>query len=66
VTLKNLHGLNVVIVGSPPRRFRPTPAISKFLKSLPHNQLAGISAAAFEPSIGKQKLSLPGRWRKFT
>jgi hypothetical protein len=59
VTLANLRGLNVLIVGSPTRSFRPTPAISKFLKRLPQNQLSGISVAAFEPSIGKQKLSLP-------
>jgi flavodoxin len=51
VTLDQLHGLEVLIVGSPTRSFRPTPAISKFLKSLPHNQLAGISVAAFDTRI---------------
>jgi hypothetical protein len=55
----DLKGFDSLIVSSPPRSFRPTPAISKFLKRLLHNQLAGISVAAFEPSIGKQKLSLP-------
>jgi flavodoxin I len=51
VTLENLRGLNVSIVGSPTRSFRPTPAISKFLKRLPQNQLSGISVAAFDTRI---------------
>jgi flavodoxin I len=51
VTLDMLRGLDVLIVGSPTRSFRPTPAISKFLKSLPKDQLAGIRAAAFDTRI---------------
>jgi flavodoxin I len=51
VTIDKLRGLEVLMVGSPTRSFRPTPAISKFLKSLPSNQLAGISVAAFDTRI---------------
>jgi len=51
VTLDQLRGLEVLIVGSPTRSFRPTPAISQFLKALPKNHLAGINVAAFDTRI---------------
>jgi flavodoxin len=51
VTTDQLRGLNLLIVGSPTRSFRPTPAISKFLKSLSKDQLAGIRAATFDTRI---------------
>jgi flavodoxin len=51
VALDMLRGLDVLIIGSPTRSFRPTPAISQLLKSLPKNHLAGISVAAFDTRI---------------
>jgi flavodoxin len=51
VTLDQLRGLDVLIVGSPTRSFRPTPAISNFLKRLTKNQLAGIRVTAFDTRI---------------
>lgn len=51
VTVDKLRGLDVLIVGSPTRSFRPTPAIAQLLKSLPKNHLAGISVAAFDTRI---------------
>ena len=45
---EHLTGLDVLIVGSPTRRFRPTSAISNFLKSIPKNGLKGIKVAAFD------------------
>jgi flavodoxin len=51
VTTDQLRGLNLLIVGSPTRSFRPTPAISKFLKSLSKDQLAGVRAATFDTRI---------------
>ena len=51
VTMEQLRGLEVLIVGSPTRSFRPTPAISQFLKALPKNHLAGINVAAFDTRI---------------
>jgi flavodoxin len=56
VTLDQLQEVKLLIIGSPTRSFRPTPAISKFLKSLPHNQLAGISVAAFDTRIWLQTI----------
>jgi len=37
-----------LIVGSPTRGFRPTPAISNLLKSIPKNGLKGVKVAAFD------------------
>lgn len=51
VTTDQLRGLNLLIVGSPTRSFRPTPAISKFLKSLSKDQLSGVQTAAFDTRI---------------
>jgi flavodoxin len=51
VTMDQLRGPGVLIVGSPTRSFRPTPAISQFLKALPKNHLAGINVAAFDTRI---------------
>lgn len=43
-----LQGLDILVVGSPTRGFRPTPAVAKFLRQLAINQLAGIAVAAFD------------------
>jgi len=48
VTVDQLNGLNLVIVGSPTRSFRPTGSITKLLKSLHRKQLSGVSVAAFD------------------
>jgi flavodoxin len=51
VATDKLRGLDLLIVGSPTRSFRPTPAISQFLKALLKNHLAGIQVAAFDTRI---------------
>jgi flavodoxin len=43
-----LQGVTLLIVGSPTRAFRPTPAISRFVKGLPRKALQGVSVAAFD------------------
>jgi len=48
---EQLTGLNLLIVGSPTRGFRPTPAISGLLKSIPRNGLQGVTVAAFDTRI---------------
>jgi flavodoxin len=45
---EQLTGLKLLIVGSPTRGFRPTPAISNLLKSIPKNGLKGAKVAAFD------------------
>jgi len=45
---EQLTGLELLIVGSPTRGFRPTPAITKLLRSIPTNGLSGVKVAAFD------------------
>jgi len=51
VKAEYIQGLDLLIVGSPTRSFRPTPAVNEFLKSLPRNHLSGIKVAAFDTRI---------------
>jgi len=46
-----LVGAGLLVVGSPTRGFRPTPAISNFLKSIPRGGLKGVKVAAFDTGI---------------
>jgi len=46
-----LNGLDLLVVGSPTRGFRPTEGISKLLNDLPKNHLAGARVAAFDTRI---------------
>ena len=45
---EQLTGLQLLIAGSPTRKFRPTPAISGLLKCIPKNGLKGVKVAAFD------------------
>ncbi len=51
VKLEHLAGLSLLIIGSPTRGFRPTPAIRKFLKGIPPDGLRGVRVAAFDTRI---------------
>lgn len=48
---EHLAGLDALLVGSPTRGFRPTPAIKNWLKSLAPNSLNGVKVAAFDTRI---------------
>jgi len=45
---EQLKGIDILIVGSPTRAFRPTPAITTFVKSLPSTTMQGMKVAAFD------------------
>jgi len=51
VATEKIRGLDILIVGSPTRGFRPTEAITKLLNTLPKNHLDGIHVAAFDTRI---------------
>lgn len=51
VTQEQLKGVELIIVGSPTRAFRPTEGITKFLKDIPAGGLKGVRAAAFDTRI---------------
>lgn len=51
VKMEGLTGLELLIVGSPTQRFRPTEATSDFLKHIHANWLKGINVAAFDTRL---------------
>jgi flavodoxin len=53
---EQLTGLKLLIVGSPTRAFRPSPAIKSFLKSIPKNSLKGVKVAAFDTRITEEEI----------
>jgi flavodoxin I len=48
---QQLAGLQLLVVGSPTRGFRPTPKITDFLKGLAGDSLGGVKVAAFDTRI---------------
>jgi flavodoxin len=57
---EQLQGLDVLIVGSPTQRCRPTPATSGFLDSIPNNALKGIRVAGFDTRFTEEKIDAMG------
>ncbi len=51
ISPEKIARLDLLIVGSPTRGFRPTEATTNFLKSLPRNSLQGVKVAAFDTRI---------------
>jgi len=56
VKQEQLKGLELLIVGSPTRGFKPTPAISSLLKCIPKNGLEGAKVAAFDTRFTVDKI----------
>jgi flavodoxin len=48
---KHFAGLDLLIVGSPTQKFRPTTAISNLLKGMPDHSLKGVKVAAFDTRL---------------
>jgi flavodoxin len=53
---EQLVGVKLLIAGSPTRQFRPTAAMSTFLKGIPGNNLKGVRVAAFDTRITQNKI----------
>ena len=56
---EQLAGIELLIVGSPTRGFRPTEAIRAFLKAIPTNSLKGVRVAAFDTRIALEDVKSP-------
>jgi flavodoxin len=50
-------GLDLLIIGSPTQRFRPTPGISNMLKGIPLNSLEGVKVAAFDTRLTASEIN---------
>ena len=46
----------MLIVGSPTQRFRPLPAVTALLKSIPDNGLNGVKVAAFDTRFPESEI----------
>lgn len=58
-----MAGIDLFIIGSPTRGFRPTPAVQEFLSGLPEHALNGLRAAAFDTRIDLETIHpAPLRW----
>ena len=53
---RDLAGVGLLVVGSPTRAFRPTKAVTSFLRRIPRAGLKGIRTAAFDTRISPEKI----------
>jgi flavodoxin I len=56
---EQLTGLELLIVGSPTRAFRPTEAMTNFLKGIANNGLQGVKVASFDTRIATGEIKSP-------
>jgi len=54
-----LSGLDMLVLGSPTRAFKPSDATNAFLKKLPKDQLKGVKVAAFDTRMDEVKVGNP-------
>jgi flavodoxin len=60
---EDVEGADLLIVGSPTRGFRPTPAIQEFIGRLEHAKCDGLSAAVFDTRLDLETIHpVPLRW----
>jgi len=59
VKTENIRDVELLIVGSPTRGFRPTEAIQAFLKALAETDLKGVRVAAFDTRIMLSDIKSP-------
>lgn len=57
VNPKSLTGMDYLIIGSPTRAFKPTPAISSFIKRIPKTNLLGVRFAAFDTRFSENAVT---------
>lgn len=50
------QGLELLVIGSPTRSFRPTETMTNFLKAMPKNSLKDIRFAAFDTRIALETI----------
>jgi flavodoxin len=56
-TLDHLIGAELLVVGSPTQKFKPTAGLVKFLNTIPKNGLMGINVAAFDTRFTQEEIN---------
>lgn len=59
VTPGELEGLELLVVGSPTRGFRPSESTMSLLKSIPSDGLRGVKVAAFDTRVRADDIGSP-------
>ena len=59
-TPADLQGLSLLVVGAPTRAFHASPAIGKWLSTLPRSALAGVAVAGFDTRMWMDDRKTPG------
>jgi flavodoxin I len=54
--LNMLSGAELLVVGSPTQKFRPTDAMRIFLKNIPQNGLKGVKVAVFDTRLTQSEI----------
>lgn len=62
---ESIAGLDVLVVGSPTQKFRPTAATKEFLKRMANKSLNGVRVAAFDTRITEEEVNAHGVFAKF-
>ena len=57
VSPEQLTSVDLLIVGSPTQKFRPTGAVTKLLKSVPAGGLKGVKVAAFDTRFRESEIN---------
>lgn len=47
----SLSGIDLLVIGSPTERWRPTKTVQAFLEEIPHEALKGLAVAAFDTRL---------------
>jgi len=55
-SMNDLSAMDLLVVGSPTQKFRPTAGINGFLNSIPKIKLAGIKVAAFDTRLTQKNI----------
>jgi len=56
VSASELAGVDLLVVGSPTQKFKPTIGLTNFIHSLPKNGLAGVKVAAFDTRFTQKNI----------
>jgi flavodoxin len=54
---EHLAGIDLLVVGSPTQRFRPTPPVTDLLKAIPGKGLQGVKVAAFDTRLTEDQIN---------
>lgn len=60
VVPEQMTGVDLLVVGSPTRGFRPTEALSDLLKRIPSKALTGVKVAAFDTRFNVDQIESKG------